>query len=170
MTKRDAMRSSDRVRPRLVRRGHDRHLQQFLFGHAPKYVFERYAKVREEGGLPIGIRWKKSDSDLNYHPQLDNSGNFASFRKWPKLLKRWWTRPGSNRRPPRCERVSSHSKQISSGLSDCLTVTGRARAGLLRPSRVTETDTKTDTAISCILRANAPKASFSTSGLRRSSP
>ena len=113
------MRSSDRVRPRLVRRGHDRHLQQFLFGHAPKYVFERYAKVREEGGLPIGIRWKKSDSDLNYHPQLDNSGNFASFRKWPKLLKRWWTRPGSNRRPPRCERgalpaeLLAHEQQLN---------------------------------------------------------
>ena len=37
-------------------------------------------------------------------PQLGNLGNFASFRKWPKLLKRWWTRGDSNPRPPRCER------------------------------------------------------------------
>jgi hypothetical protein len=66
-------------------------LRHFWSGHAPRHVSERYTKLRE-------------DSDLSYRPQLGNLGNCTSFRKSPKLLKRWWTRGDSNPRPPRCER------------------------------------------------------------------
>ena len=48
---------------------------------------------------------RKLDSASTFQAvQLANLANSFRFERWVKSFRIWWTRPGSNRRPPRCER------------------------------------------------------------------
>jgi hypothetical protein len=78
-------------------------LRHFWSGHA-RDTCPSAARDSRKNEISGWSEQRRLGSGLSYQPQLGNLGNCASFRKSPKLLKRWWTRGDSNPRPPRCER------------------------------------------------------------------
>jgi hypothetical protein len=88
-------------------------LRHFWSGHAQKHVFERYSKLLNE--RDFRLEWAEK---VGLGFALPVPVGRLGFQKSPKSLKRWWTRSGSNRRPPRCERgalpaeLLAHEQQL----------------------------------------------------------
>jgi hypothetical protein len=87
-------------------------LQDFWSGHAPRHVSERYTKLIQDRAFRL--RWA-DQLGTGFDLSAANLGRPGRLVEFPKSrlkalqavdsqLVSWWTRPGSNRRPPRCER------------------------------------------------------------------
>jgi len=78
-------------------------LKHFWSGHAQAHGSERYVKLLND--RDYRLEWAdRVGTGLRF--QLANLAYCDWFVSRRKSLKTWWTRPGSNRRPHRCERCA----------------------------------------------------------------